>query len=126
MNPGMRTSGAGRELLVLLWGLGVVAGLSSCARPEATAERGSVEASPGELVREPQQVVQRMVPVSAHSTDATSSDAPSSDTPSAMGSAAAESPVARRTAEGERHAVEPITSKHLEAELNRLEAELGQ
>ncbi len=120
----MRTSGAGRELLVLLWGLGVAAALSSCASPEATAERGSVEASP-------QQVVQRMVPVSAHSTDALSTDAHSTDTRSAVeaatvGSAAAESPVARRTVEGERHAVEPITSKHLEAELNRLEAELGQ
>jgi hypothetical protein len=121
MNQGMRTSGAGRELLVLLWGLGVAAALSSCASPEATAERGSVEASRGELAREPQQVVQRMVPVSAHSTDG-----PSAVEAPAVGSAAAESPVARRTAGGDRHAVEPITSRHLEAELNRLEAELGR
>jgi hypothetical protein len=99
----------------LVWGLGLCALYSSALFGCATAEAGTqvpVESDTSRVAApavttEPEQVVQRMVPAGAASAAAVAKRAAS--TPGAP----------RRTAEA-------ITSKHLEAELNRLEAELGK
>lgn len=88
------------------------------AQPAAIAEQGGGE---------PEQVVQRMAP------EPTSGPSSIADKHAAGPRAAAGNRVdARLSAAGVRRAdsrpssaAEPITSKHLEAELNRLEAELG-
>jgi hypothetical protein len=88
------------------------------AQPAATAEQGSGE---------PEQVVQRMAPEPASGASSIA-DNHASDEHAAKG----HSVDTRLSAAGVRRADsrpssagEPITSKHLEAELNRLEAELG-
>jgi hypothetical protein len=93
------------------------------AQPAATAEQGSGEQGSGE----PEQVVQRMAPEPASGASSIA-DNHASDEHAAKG----HSVDTRLSAAGVRRADsrpssagEPITSKHLEAELNRLEAELG-
>jgi hypothetical protein len=98
------------------------------AQPAAIAEQGSGE---------PEQVVQRMAPEPASGASSVAHN-PVADTHVAdqragdPRSAAGSRVDARLSAAGVRRADsrpssagEPITSKHLEAELNRLEAELG-
>jgi hypothetical protein len=68
---------------------------------------------PEPLRRDPEQVVQRIV---------------AAPDPSASDRSAANRvrPAADTAAPSPKSSAEPITSKHLEAELNRLEAELGR
>jgi hypothetical protein len=90
--------------LVMPWG-GLGCESSSAAEPAPEA------AAPGE----PERVVQHMTPNPAPAADAAKGAA----TPAAGG------PAARLGGNGASRSAEPITSQHLEAELNRLEAELA-
>ena len=100
----------GRVGVWLVGGLGLCA-LYGCATAEAgtqlPAESDASRVAAPAATTEPQQVVQRMVPAG-------------------VASAAAVAKPAASTPEAPRHTAEAITSKHLEAELNRLEAELGK
>lgn len=105
----------GRMGVWLVRGFGLCALYSAALSGCATAEAGTqvpAEADTSRVVApavmtEPQQVVQRMVPAGA-------------------ASAAAVARPGASPSDGPRRPPETITSKHLEAELNRLEAELGQ
>lgn len=113
----MSDQGVGLRLLVLsccVW----VGGTWACdtggaAVPRETAQH-RVQAGEGEPVRrDPEQVVQRIVAAperSASERSASNGVRPAADTAAPI----------------QRSSVEPITSKHLEAELNRLEAELSR
>ncbi len=73
---------------------------------------------------EPEQVVQRMAPEPTHPAGSSVVGGPNTNSPVISGRVSS----AAGTRVDSRPAVrgEPITSKHLEAELNRLEAELGR
>jgi hypothetical protein len=94
-------------------------GLLSCGTAEAgtqlPAESDTSRAAVPAVTTEPQQVVQRMVPAGAAVAVATG----------AASSSPGSKPAAP-TSDGPRRPAEAITPKHLEAELNRLEAELGK
>ncbi len=105
MGKWMSERGVGRGLWVLLAGLAMLSCATSSA--EGEPEAGVASAAPADGVkREPERVVQRIVPAPDRAANAGSPKASSSPT--------------------ERRPSEPISSKHLEAELNRLEAELGK
>lgn len=112
MANGMSDQGVGLRLLVLACGIGVGGTWACDARDAAEGpdtSRNGMQAGEGQRERrDPEQVVQRIVAAPARS--ASNGVRPAVDT-------AAPSP---------KSSVEPITSKHLEAELNRLEAELGR
>lgn len=83
---------------------------SACADAKSNAQARASAALPSEATV-PEQVVQRMIPAGARvggSNGAVASDAPGA------------SPVGARTS------ADPITSKRLEHELDRLQAELGR
>ena len=117
--------GAGRSCA--RWSLAglLLAGASGCSNSDAGSRVAAKATESG-----PVQVVQRIEPAPvAPAVVAPASAAPGapggSRPPAAVpsGSAAATAEVTRGSGEPPVHA-EPITSKHLEAELNRLEAEL--
>jgi len=100
MGGGMSAQGLGLGFSVLVCGL-LAAVLPACL----TADEA-----------QPQQVVQHIVPAHDRSSSAASG-------PSASNASRTPPDVAPVT---QKRLAEPITSKHLEAELNRLEAELGR
>lgn len=90
----------------------------ACQQGQATenGEASERAAQAAELRRgEPQQVVQRIIA-------APTGSAPGEPLASSNGAGA----VADKPLAGQKSVAEPITSQHLEAELNRLEAELGR
>jgi hypothetical protein len=121
---GIRMSqGVGAVGVWLVGALGACA-LCSCATAEAgaqvPAESDRARAAAPVVTTEPQQVVQRMVPTPAAPVASTAAVSPADVSPADVSPAdVSPADVPRRTAEA-------ITSKHLEAELNRLEAELGK
>jgi hypothetical protein len=102
----MSAQGLGLGFSVLVCGL-LAGGLPGCL----TAEAG---AKPNEA--QPREVVQHIAPAHDRSSSAASG-------PSASNASRTAPDVAPVT---QKRLAEPITSKHLEAELNRLEAELGR
>lgn len=121
MGEWMSGQGSGLGLLSLLGGVWVGGILGACSSGnEAAAQRdnspGAARLGRGDTPREPQRIVQHMVPAPRRSNDEASAPSASNGTRAAAGAAVA-SPKSRG---------EQITSKHLEAELNRLEAELGR
>ena len=112
MANGMSDQGVGLRLLIAACGIWVGA-TWACDTRDATdgpdTSQNGVPAGEGQPERrDPEQVVQRIVASPARS--ASNGARPTGDT-------AAPSP---------KSSVEPLTSKHLEAELNLLEAELGR
>lgn len=126
----MRTPGVGSRWSVLVMGVAMLGGASACSTREAGARTDaavvpaptSAEDSTAGRRREPEQAVQNMLPkppgsgVSTQVSGELPGDVASGET--ARSEAVPSS--APRTTPGE-----TITSKHLEAELNRLEAELA-
>jgi hypothetical protein len=95
-------------------------GASGCANSDAGSRVAAKAAVAG-----PEQVVQRIEPAPvAAAPVAPASPAPPSPAAVASGAAAAATPEAAKSPSEPPPSAEPITSKHLEAELNRLEAEL--
>jgi hypothetical protein len=137
----MRMLGVGSRFSILMLAVATLGGQAGCSTGTSSAagehpEDGSeAAAAPAERASAaPQQVVQRMVgKTTSAESNAAESKAPVPDAPaSAAGEAVAGE--ARASAAGVSRAgalaprassVETITSKHLEAELNRLEAELA-
>lgn len=131
--------GVGSRFSILMLAVATLGGQAGCSTgTSSTAGAGSeTAAAPAERASAgPQQVVQRMVgKATSDESSAAESNAPVPDAPaSAAGEAVAGE--ARASAAGVSRAsagalaprassVETITSKHLEAELNRLEAELA-
>jgi hypothetical protein len=136
----MSELGVGRAFSILSWGV-----VLSCAVACATSERDRTEqvseAPAGTFAgmrKNPEQVVQRMEPQSGRvaQADVTRADVTQADVTRA---AVARAAVAERsgaraqshqgaaaaTQDGQLRAAEHITPRHLEAELNRLEAELA-
>lgn len=122
MGQGMSEQPLRLRWLVLLGGVWA-GGVCGCATREGAVdvdERGegvssAAEAGHDSTRGEPQQIVQRIAPAPEHSNGASKPSA-SNGKPSSPDTV----PVSQKSW------VEPITSKHLEAELNRLEAELGR
>jgi len=134
--------GVGSPFSILMLPLAMLGGLAACSTGEASENaEGAVLNSEGVSAEraggEPQQVVQRMVGTvtlaNASPAQSASMAVPSAPAGAAVAGMAAE---ARASAAGDSrassgslaprsNAAETITSKHLEAELNRLEAELA-
>jgi len=116
----MRTLGVGS---VLVMAVAMLSGPLACSTPEAGATKADGTASSAARANEPEQLVQNMMgkaPASAAAPE-TSGAIPSEARASAAGvSRAKGDSLAPRAG-----SAETITSKHLEAELNRLEAELA-
>jgi len=112
LKPGLPTSGL-LSLGLLCAGLSLP-GASGCFNSDADGRIAAKATLSG-----PQQVVQRIEPAPASAALSSGKSAPGA---AASGAAASSQ---REAAKSEPPAnAEPITSKHLEAELNRLEAEL--
>ena len=110
-------SGGGRRCVAAL----LLAGASGCSNSDA-GSRVAAKAT----VSGPEQVVQRIEPAPVASASGVPGSAAVPSTPATsagVGAAAAPAEAAQSAGEPSANA-EPITPKHLEAELNRLEAEL--
>jgi hypothetical protein len=130
----MSELGVGRAFSMLSWSV-----VLSCVVACATSERGQTErVSEGPELRfagmrkDPEQVVQRMEPQSGRVTlaptvKASVAEASVAETSAAeaVGARAQPAPGADEMQAGPSRAAEHITPRHLEAELNRLEAELA-
>ena len=93
----------------------------------STAEGARTTPSAGAEPAGPEQVVQRMAPEQTQPAGSSTLTQPSAGGPVGHGPADTRVSSAGVTRVDSRPAAsEPITSKHLEAELNRLEAELGR
>lgn len=116
----MRTLGVGS---VLMMAVAMLGGALACSTPEPGAKADGT-ASSAARANEPEQLVQNMMgkaPVSAAAPETSGAAIPSEARASAAGvSRAKGDSLAPRSS-----SAETITSKHLEAELNRLEAELA-
>ena len=119
----MRTLGVGSRFSVLVMAVAMLGGASACSTNESGAK---VDATSSTAARtsEPEQLVQNMMgkaPVSAAAPEVRGAALPSEARASAAGVSRAKSDSLAPRSNG----AETITSKHLEAELNRLEAELA-
>jgi len=121
MPRSMRTLGEGSRFSVLVMAVAMLGGASACSTPEAVAKSESAASSP-EPAGEPRQVVQNM---KGQGTTSASERGDSAVAGGARASAAGVSRANGATLAPRSNAAETITSKHLEAELNRLEAELA-
>jgi hypothetical protein len=124
-----------RFSVVLGNGLALVAGalacsLQACSLPGSGSGAGEAPSSSVEGRAQPERVVQRMEPARASlasglaSPAGSTSGAPSANA-NATGTGAPSAAAGALTAANTSRQVEAISPKHLEAELNRLEAEIG-
>jgi hypothetical protein len=121
----MSELGVGRAFSVLSWSV-----VLSCVVACATSEQGPTEqvaeapaVTFAGMRNNPEQVVQRMEPQSGRVAQAAVARAAVAERSGARGQS--EQGAAAGTPEGQLRAAEHITPRHLEAELNRLEAELA-
>lgn len=126
----MRTPGVGSRLSMVVVAVAMLGGAGACSTeagvgtsegvpPEGVAS-GKAAPSNAERVGEPEQVVQNMRAPGAGNSERGSAIESGARASAAGMSRANGTSLAPRT-----NSVETITSKHLEAELNRLEAELA-
>ena len=123
MSKPMRTLGVGSRCSILMLAIATLGGTSAACSTREAGARSDGAASSSERAGEPEQVVQTI------RTQAVQTQGASSDQRDALGEARASAAGVSR-ANGaslppRSNGAETITTKHLEAELNRLEAELA-